>query len=59
MDSYAQVINLSHKLNQKFFSAVAVSVLQYGYTICTQMKSLKKKLDRSYTRILHAILNKS
>ena len=37
-----------------------MSVLFYGYTTWTLTKHLEeKKLDKNYTRMLHAILNKS
>ena len=36
-----------------------MSILLYGCTTWTLTKQLKKKLDRNYTRMLRAILNKS
>ena len=36
-----------------------VSELLYGYTMWTLMKHIKKKLDGNYTRMLHAVLNRS
>ena len=46
-------------MKQDFFQVVARSVLLYGYTTWTLIKHPKKKLDRNYTRMLHAVLNKS
>ena len=39
--------------------AAVTSILLYGCTTWTLTKRLEKKLDGSYTRMLHAILNKS
>ena len=43
----------------QLFQAVAMSVLLYGCTTWILTKSLEKKLDGNYARILHAVLNKS
>ena len=42
-----------------FFQAVIVSILLFGCTTWTLTKRLEKKLDRNYTRMLRAILNRS
>ena len=42
-----------------FFQAAVVSILLYGCTTWTLTKRLEKKLDRNYTRMLRAVLNKS
>ena len=41
------------------YKALVVSILLYGCTTWTLTKQLEKKLDRNYTRMLRAILNKS
>ena len=51
--------NLSDKVKSEFFQVVAVSVLLYGCTTGTLKKLWKKKPDSNYTRMLHAVLNKS
>ena len=51
--------NLSNKIKQDFFQALTVSVLVIGCTTWTLMKRIEKKLDGDYTRMLHAVLNKS
>ena len=38
--------DLSDKVKQEFFQAVAVSILLYGYTLWNVTKHLEKKLDR-------------
>ena len=53
------ISDLSDKIKQDFFQAVAVTVLLYGHTTRTLMKCLENKLNRKDTRILHALLNKS
>ena len=60
MDCYQQYgkTDLSDKLKQEYFQAVAMSVLLYHCTTWTLMKSLEKKLE-NYTRMLFAVLNKS
>ena len=40
-------------------TAAVTSILLYGCTTWTLTKRLEKKLDGNYTRMLHAILNKS
>ena len=42
-----------------FFQVVVVLILLYGCTTWMLTKQLEKKLDRNYTRMLQAILNKS
>ena len=54
-----QKSDLYDKANQKFFQAVAVSVLLYGCTTWNLLKRLETKLEGIYTRMLRAILNKS
>ena len=49
--------DLSNKIKLDFFQAV--SVLMYGCTTMSLMKHLDKKIDGNYTRMLHAVLNKS
>ena len=51
--------NLTDKLKRQFFQAVVVSVLLYGCTTWTLTKRLENKLDKSCTRMLRAVLNKS
>ena len=51
--------NLTDKMKRSFFQAAVVSILLYGCTTWTLTKSLKKKLDGNYTKLLRAILNKS
>ena len=46
-------------MKRSFFQAAVVSILLYGCTTWTLTKRLEKKLDRNYTRMLRAILNKS
>ena len=46
------------KIKRDFFQALAVSVLQYGYTTETLMKGSQKKLDENYKRMLRAVLTK-
>ena len=41
-------------MKTKFFQAVAMSMLLYGYTTWTSMKHLEKKLDGNYSRMLHS-----
>ena len=50
--------DLSDKIKREFFRAVAASVLLYGCTSWTRTKPLRKKLDKNYSRILCAVLNK-
>ena len=51
--------DLPDKIKLSFFQAVVVSILLYGCTSWTLTKSMEKKLDGNYTRMLRAILNKS
>ena len=51
--------DLTDKMKRSFFQAAVVSILLYGCTTWTLTKRLEKKLDRNYTRMLRAILNKS
>ena len=46
-------------MKRSFFQAAVTSILLYGCTTWTLTKWLEKKLDGNYTRMLHAILNKS
>ena len=50
--------DLSDKIKQEFFQAVAASVLLYGRTFLTLMKCPEKRLDGSYTWMPHTIFNK-
>ena len=49
----------SDKIKPFFFQADVVSILLYECTSWTLTKRMEKKLDRNYTRMLRAILNKS
>ena len=51
--------NHSNKIKRNFFQAAIVSILLYGCSMCTLTKLIEKKLDRSCTRILWVLLNKS
>ena len=51
--------DISNKIKRVFFQAVAVSIQLYGCTTWMVTKHKEKKLDRNYTRMLCAILNKS
>ena len=51
--------DLTDKMKRSFFQAAVVSILLYGCTTWTLTKRMEKKLDRNYTRMLRAILNKS
>ena len=51
--------HLTDKMKRSFFQAAVVSILLYGFTTWTLTKRLEKKLERNYTRMLGAILNKS
>ena len=46
-------------MKRSFFQAAVTSILLYECTTWTLTKRLEKKLDGNYTRMLHAILNKS
>ena len=51
--------DLSDKIKLSFFPASVISILLYGCTMWMLTKCMKKKLDGNYTRMLHAVLNKS
>ena len=51
--------DLTNQLEQRFFQAAVVSILQYACITWTLIKRMEKKLDGNYTRMLWAILNKS
>ena len=51
--------DLTDKMKRSFFQAAVVSILLYGCTTWTLTKRLEMKLDRNYTRMLRAVLNKS
>ena len=51
--------NLTDKMKHSSFQAAVVPKLQYGCTTWTLTKRLEKKVDRNYTRMLRAALNKS
>ena len=51
--------NLSDKIKQDFFQAVAVSEQLYGCTTWTLTKHGEKRLNGNYTRMLCTVLNKS
>ena len=51
--------DLTDKMKRSFFQSAVTSILLYGCTTWTLTKRLEKKLDSNYTRMLHAILNKS
>ena len=55
------ISDLSNKIEWELFQAVAVLVLLYGCTTWTNkiLKKKKKWIDGNYTRMLHAVLNKS
>ena len=46
-------------MKRTFFQATVVSILLYGCTTSRLTKRMEKTLDGNYTRMLHAILNKS
>ena len=46
-------------MKRSFFQAAVVSILLYGCTTWTLTKRLERRLDRNYTRMLRAVLNKS
>ena len=50
---------LTDKIKRSFFQAAVVSILLYGCTTWTLIKLMEQKIDRNYTRMLRAILNKS
>ena len=45
-------------MKRSFFQAAVVLILLYGCTTWTLTKSMEKRLDGNYTRMLRAILNK-
>ena len=51
--------DLTNKMKRSFFQAVVMLILLYGCTTWMLTKWLEKKLNRNYTRMLRAILNKS
>ena len=51
--------DLTDKMIRSFFQAAGTSILLYGCTTWTLTKRTENKLDGNYTRMLHAILNKS
>ena len=55
----SSIIQLTDKIKCSFFQVMVVSMLLYGCTTWTLAKSMEKKLDGNYTRILWAMLNKS
>ena len=50
---------LSTNFKRNFFRAAVESVLVYGSVTWTLTTSLEKKIDRTYTRMLRAVTNKS
>ena len=57
--SWTAVDRLTVIIKWEFFQAIAISVLLCGCTTKTLTKHLEKRLDRNYTMMLHAVLNKS
>ena len=51
--------DLFNKMEWKFFQAVTMSVLLYDCTTWTLINYLEKKFSGKYTRMLHAVWNKS
>ena len=51
--------DLSDKIKQEFFQAVAISILLHGCTTKTLIKCLAKKLNENITKMLHGVFNKS
>ena len=51
--------DLSNQIKWNFFSAVTVSILQYGRTNWMLKKCIKNKLDENYISMLPTVLNKS
>ena len=49
--------NLSREIKVKFYRATIESVLMYGAETWTLTKTLEKRLDGAYTRLLRAALN--
>ena len=52
-------LDLTDKMKRSFFQAAVVSILLYGWTTWMLTKSIEKKLDVNFRRMLRAILNKS
>ena len=50
--------DISDKIKQDFFQAVAVFIISYGCTTLTLTKYKEEKLDGDYTRMIRAVLNK-
>ena len=48
---------LPDQMKRDFFQATVASVLLYGCTTWTITKSMEKKIDGNYTRMLRAVLN--
>ena len=57
--AYNRLSDLTDKIKRIFFQATVVSVLLYGCTTWMLNKSIEKKHDGNYTRMLQKILNKS
>ena len=51
--------DLTDRMKRSFFQAAVVLILLYECTTWTLSKRLEKKLDRNYSRMLRAILNRS
>ena len=51
--------SLCGKLKINFFRAAVESILLYGSTTWTKTAAMKKKIDGTYTRMLHANTNTS
>ena len=51
--------DITDEMKHSFFQATVMLILLYGCTIWIITKSMEKKLDGNYTRMLQAILNKS
>ena len=56
---FSWFLYLLYLIKRELFQAVALSVLLYCCTTWTLIKCLEKKLEGNYTRVLHAIFNKS
>ena len=50
---------LPDNMKRNFFRATVESVLIYGYVSWTLTKSLEKRFNGNYTRMLRIILNRS
>ena len=51
--------DLSNEIKCNVFLAVVMLILLYGYTTQMLTECIEKKLDRNYTIMLQAVLNKS